>query len=171
MVAALNFNIFHQHCARVKMANIAQTVNVLQAMILTDKEKMLLTPTYHVFDLYKVHQDALFLPTELKTEDYEHNGRKIPALHVSSSKAQDGSINISIVNVHPAKDILLECELRGIKATRVAGKILTAPNLNSHNTFGQPDNVKIADFNKAALSNNMLKIEMPAKSVMVVNVK
>ncbi len=171
MVAAVNFNIFHQHCERVKMANIAQTVNVLQAMILTDKEKMILTPTYHVFDLYKVHQDAAFLLSDLKTEDYERDGKKIPALNVSSSKAQDGSINISLVNVHPDKNIMLECEVRGIKATRVFGKILTAPKLNSHNTFDQPDKVKITDFNKASLSKNGLQIEMPAKSVVVLSVK
>jgi len=170
LVAALSFNIFHQHRGRVKMANIAQTVNVLQAMILTDKEKMILTPTYHVFDLYKVHQDALFLPSELKTEDYEYNGQKIPALNVSSSKAQDGSINISIVNVHPDQNISLECEVRGIKATQVSGQILTAPKLNSHNTFDQPANVKIAEFNKVILRNNLLKIELPAKSIVALNV-
>jgi alpha-N-arabinofuranosidase len=171
MVAALNFNIFHQHCARVKMANIAQTVNVLQAMILTDNEKMILTPTYHVFDLYKVHQDALFLPSELMTEDYEHNGQKIPALNVSSSKAQDGSINLSMVNVHPVKNIALECEIKGMSAKQVSGMVLTAKALNAHNTFDQPDNVKIADFNKASLSNNVLKVEMPAKSVVVLTLK
>ena len=171
MVAAVNFNIFHQHCERVKMANIAQTVNVLQAMILTDKEKMILTPTYHVFDLYKVHQDAVFLPSELKTEDYEHNGQKIPALNVSSSKARDGGINISIVNVHPEKNFSLECELRGIQTTRVSGQILTGPKLNSHNTFDQPANAKIADFKGVVLQNNVIKIEMPAKSIVVLNVK
>lgn len=171
LVAALSFNIFHKYCDRVKMANIAQTVNVLQAMILTDKEKMILTPTYHIFDLYKVHQEALYLPSELNTENYVQNGQIIPALNVSSSKAQDGSVNISIVNVHPDKNIALECELRGIQATRVSGKILTALKLNSHNTFAQPDNVRIVAFTKASLSNNGLKIEMPAKSVVVLNVK
>jgi alpha-N-arabinofuranosidase len=100
-VAAVSLNIFHRHSARVKMANIAQTVNVLQAMILTDKEKMILTPTYHVFDLYRVHQDAVLLPIELRIEDYEHGGKKLPALSVSSSQAQDGSLNLSIVNAHP----------------------------------------------------------------------
>jgi alpha-N-arabinofuranosidase len=132
---------------------------------------MILTPTYHVFDLYQVHQDALFLPSELHTENYEINGKKISALNISCSKAGDGSINLSIVNVHPEKSIPLECELNGIKAIRVSGKILTAKKLNSHNTFGQPDDVKIADFNKASLSNNLLKVEMPAKSVVVLNVK
>jgi alpha-N-arabinofuranosidase len=153
------------------MANIAQTVNVLQAMILTDKEKMILTPTYHVFDLYKVHQDALFLPSELQSEDYAHNGQRLRALHTSSSKAPDGSVNISIVNVHPGKNILLECAVKGIQATRVSGKMLTAGELNSHNTFDQPDNVKIVDFTGASLQNHALKIVMPAKSVVVLNVK
>jgi alpha-N-arabinofuranosidase len=171
VVAAVNFNIFHQHSARVKMANIAQTVNVLQAMILTDKEKMLLTPTYHVFDLYKVHQDALFLPSELTAEDYVYEGRKIPALSASCSKAQDGSINLSLVNVHPNKSFSLECELRGAKASRVSGRILTATKLEAHNTFERPENVKVADFSKAVLSNNALKVEMPAKSVVVLNIK
>lgn len=170
-VAALTLNIFHEHCNRVKIANIAQTVNVLQAMILTDKEKMILTPTYHVFDLYKVHQDALFLPSDLKAGDYEHNGQTISALSASCSKAQDGSINLSIVNVHPHKNIALECELRGVRASRISGKILTASQLNSHNTFDQPDNVIITDFNKASLKNNVLKVEMPAKSIVVLNVK
>ncbi len=170
-VAALSLNIFHKHCDRVKMANIAQTVNVLQAMILTDKEKIILTPTYHVFDLYKVHQDALFLPSDLESEDYEYTGRRIPALSASCSKAQDGSINISIVNVHPDKTIPLECELRGANVKHVSGKILTAEALSSHNTFDQPDNVKSADFSKASLDNNVLKIEMPAKSLVVLNVK
>lgn len=170
-VAALSLNILHTHCERVKMANIAQTVNVLQAMILTDNEKMILTPTYHVFDLYRVNQDALFLPSELKTEDYEHSGKKIPALNISSSKARDGSININIVNVHPDKTIPLECELRGANVKHVSGRILTAKALNAHNTFGQPDNVKIADFNKVSLNDNMLRVEMPAKSVVVLTVK
>ena len=170
-VAALSLNTLHTHCDRVKMANIAQTVNVLQAMILTDNEKMILTPTYHVFDLYRVNQDALFLPSELKTEDYEHNGKKIPALNISSTKARDGSININIVNVHPDKTIRLECELRGANMKRVSGKILTAKAMNAHNTFDQPDNVKITDFNKASLNDNVLRVEMPAKSVVVLIVR
>jgi len=170
-VAAISLNIFHKYCERVKMANIAQTINVLQAMILTDKEKMILTPTYHVFDLYKVHQDALFLPSDLLSENYEDSGRKLPALHASCSKAQDGSMNISIVNVHPEKTIPLQCELKGIKATRVSGKLLTAPHLNSHNTFEQPENVSVVDFNKVSIKNNVLSVDLPAKSVVVLNVK
>lgn len=171
MVAAVNFNIFQQHSDRVRMANIAQTVNVLQAMILTDHEKMLVTPTYYVFDLYQVHHDALALPLELMTETYEQQGRKVPALSVSSSKAADGSINISIVNVRPDRSIALQCELEGFQATRVTGRILTATKLNAHNTFTEPEQVKPAAFNQAHLERQFLKLEVPAKSIVVLQVR
>ena len=170
-VAASTLNIFNKNCDRVKMANIAQLVNVLQSLILTQKEKMILTPTYHVFDLYKVHHDAVFLPFDLTTENYELNGEQLPALNISSSKAKDGSINISIVNIHPDKAMPLECDLRGVKVSTVSGKILTGNALNAHNTFDQPSNVKVTDFNKATLKNNILIVELPAKSVVVLNVK
>lgn len=153
------------------MANVTQTVNVLQALFLTKDEKMILTPTYHVFDLYQVHQDATLLPFRLQTEEYEHNGQKVPMLNVSCSKAPDGSINMSIVNVHPDKDIAVECEIRGASPKRVSGRILTAPELKAHNTFERPHNVKIADFKKASLQNGMLKFKLPAKSIVVLNVK
>src|SRR4029077_6652084 len=86
VVAACNLNIFNNHAARVKMANIAQMINVLQSMILTDKEKMLVTPTYHVFEMYTVHQDATLLPSELQTAAYQFNSRKLPAVSVSASR-------------------------------------------------------------------------------------
>lgn len=170
-VAAISLNIFHQHCDRVKMANIAQTVNVLQAMILTDREKMILTPTYHVFDMYQVHQDALLLPFDLKSDDYILSGKSMKALHVSSSRAEDGSIHISIVNIHPSKNMDLECELRGVQVKKVSGKILTAKALNSHNTFDNPDEVTIADFHKSKLNNNVISLVIPAKSILVLNLR
>jgi alpha-N-arabinofuranosidase len=170
-VAAISLNIFHQHCDRVKMANIAQTVNVLQAMILTDREKIILTPTYHVFDMYQVHQDALLLPFDLESEDYILDGKSMKALNVSSSRANDGSIHISIVNVHPSKNMDLECELRGVQVKKVSGKILTAKVLNSHNTFDNPDEVTIADFHKSKLNNNVISLDIPAKSILVLNLR
>lgn len=170
-VAALSLNIFHEHAERVHMANIAQTINVLQAMILTDKEKMILTPTYHVFDMYQVHQEALLLPHELKSEAYILGENKIEALYASSSLAKDGRINISLVNVHAAKNMEVECELHGAKAKKVSGKILTASALNAHNTFEQPESVVPADFNDATINNGMLRIKMPAKSIVVIRVE
>ncbi|MCI0696622.1 alpha-N-arabinofuranosidase [candidate division KSB1 bacterium] len=170
-VAALSLNIFHQHAERVRMANIAQTINVLQAVILTQKEKMILTPTYHVFDMYQVHQDALLLPYDLKSEEYVLGEDKIDALHASGSLAKDGKVNISLMNVHATKSIEIECELRGARAKKITGRILTASSLNAHNTFDNPNNVTAAEFNGVTMSNGMLQIKIPAKSIVVIRVE
>lgn len=170
-VAAVSLNIFHAHAERVHMANIAQTINVLQAMILTDKEKMILTPTYHVFDMYQVHQDALLLPHELQSEVYVLGENKMDALYASSSLAQDGKINLSLVNVHATKSMEVECELRGARAKKVMGRILTASAFNAHNTFDNPNNVTTAEFNGVTMSNGMLHVKMPAKSIVVIRVE
>ena len=113
MLAGLTFHIFHEHNDRVKMANIAQTVNVLQAMILTEREKMLLTPTYHVFEMYKVHHDATRLPLDLESPDYEFDGRKMPALSVSASRDEDGNVHVSIVNAHAQRCRAVRMRIRG----------------------------------------------------------
>jgi alpha-N-arabinofuranosidase len=170
-VAGITLNIFNRYAERVRMANIAQLVNVLQAVILTQDEKMILTPTYHVFDLYKVHQDATYLNHSLKTEDYVFLDGKLPALNVSASKSEDGTINISIVNINPDKDIDLVCEIRGVTVKDVTGRILTAPTLDAHNTFDQPNNVRLADFTKMKLKNNVVELKVPAKSVLVLRLK
>ena len=170
-IVGISLNIFNKHSERVKMANLAQTVNVLQALLLTEDDQTIMTPTYHVFDLYKVHHDATLLPSDLTTENYELSGESTPALNVSTSQSEDGSINISIVNIHPDKNIPLSCELRGASNVKnVSGKYITAESLNSHNTFGQPENVKIADFNGANLKRGVLEVEVPAKSVVVLKV-
>ena len=170
-VAALSLNIFHQHAERVHMANIAQTINVLQAMILTDKEKMILTPTYHVFDMYQVHQDALLLPSELTSKAYSPaSDSKLDALHASSSQSADGTINLSIVNIDPKNSMQVECELRGIAAKAVSGRILTAAAINSYNSFEQPEHVQSTSFKDISIKNNKLHVAMPAKSIVVLRV-
>ena len=115
-MAGVTLNIFNQHCDRVKMANIAQTINVLQAMILTDKEKMILTPTYHVFEMYTVHHDATLLPTELTCGDYQFEQEKIPAVNVSASRDKAGKIHVTLCNLDPNQPAALTCELQGAKA-------------------------------------------------------
>lgn len=170
-VAAVSLNIFHEHAERVHIANIAQTINVLQAMILTNKEKMILTPTYHVFDMYQVHQDALLLPHDLKSEEYVLGDDKMTALYASSSLAKDGKINISLVNVHATKSLEVACEVRGAGVKAVSGRILTAASLNAHNTFDNPENVKTAAFKDFSLTNGRLHINMPARSIVVLRVE
>lgn len=167
IVVAVNMNIFNQHCDRVKMTNIAQTVNVLQAMILTRKEKMVLTPSYYVFKMYKVHQDATLLPSEIKCEDYQLGEGKMPALSVSASINKDGIIHISIVNINPHKNIRLECEIRGAKVSSVSGEILTAKEMNTFNDFDQNERVFPIKFSGAKLKGEKLIIDVPAKSVMM----
>jgi alpha-N-arabinofuranosidase len=94
MIAGTTLNIFHKHCERVRMANLAQTINVLQAVILTNEEKMILTPTYHVLEMYNVHQDATLLPLELKSTDYTLGADKLPAISASASKDKNGVIHV-----------------------------------------------------------------------------
>lgn len=166
-VAALTLNVFHDHARRVHMANIAQTINVLQALILTDKEKMLLTPTYHVFDMYQNFMDATYLPMEIKSEEYTVADKKLRALYSSAAQTKDGKIILSLVNVHATKSISVSGVLQGVKAKKVYGQILTAEKLNDYNSFDNPQKVKVLNFNGASLKDSKLQISLPAKSIVV----
>lgn len=165
MVAALNFNIFHRHADRVTMANIAQMVNVLQSVILTDKEKMVLTPTYHVFRMYKVHQDATFLPVELSSPDYTLNGETLPAIDATASRDKAGLVHLSLVNVHPTEAARVQVRLVGFTGSVRKGEVLTAADMSAHNTFAAPDTVKPAAFTGAQVEGERLTITLPAKSI------
>jgi alpha-L-arabinofuranosidase len=165
LLAATTLNIFNNHCDRVKMANLAQTVNVLQSLILTDKDKMLLTPTYHVFDLYKVHQDAKYLPVKLSTPDYEVDGKKIPAVSITASRDASGKIHISLVNLDPHNNMTISSSLNGLQWTKVTGQILTSQNLTDINTFKQPNKLSLKSFADAKKDGDKLVVNLPAKSV------
>jgi alpha-N-arabinofuranosidase len=174
MVAAVSLDIFcHHHCDRVKMANIAQTVNVLQAMILTDgsssstSTKMLLTPTYHVFDMFQIHQDATLLPTELRCEQYACGAEAMPALSATASRDGDGKIHLSLSNLDPNKPAQVACVLGGQRVRRVSGKILTAQDMHAHNTFEHPDAVRPTAFDGAVLTGENLSVVLPAKAIVV----
>ncbi|HEY0945665.1 MAG TPA: alpha-N-arabinofuranosidase [Opitutaceae bacterium] len=172
IVAGLNFHIFHKHADRIHMANIAQMVNVLQAMILTDKEKMLRTPTYWVFEMFKVHQGGTVLPVELQTPDYAHGDGKIPAVSASATKhATSGAVHLSLVNTNPNQPATVTCSLSGLSAKSVSGRVLTADAMNAHNTFEKPDAVQPAAFKGATLAGDKLTIALPAKSVVVLELR
>ena len=171
IAAACNLNIFNNHCDRVRMANIAQVVNVLQAMILTKDDKMILTPTYWVFDLYKVHQDAMMVPVQVSSSDYVYKGDKLPAINCSASVDSTGKMHISLCNIDPDKPDEVELSLEGFKADKISGKILTADQMNAHNTFDNPDEVKPADFSEFQLNGNSLKVNMPHMSVVVLELE
>jgi alpha-N-arabinofuranosidase len=167
IVAAVNFDIFHKHAERVTMANIAQMVNVLQAVVLTDKEKMLLTPTYHIFEMYKVHQDATFLPLELKTPEYVLGEEKVPTVSATASRNAAGKIHLSLTNLNPREAVTITTSLAGSAAKKFSGRILTAPAIDSHNTFAAPNVVAPKSFDGAKLEGSKLTITLPAKSVVV----
>ena len=168
-VAALTFNIFHKY-DRIHMANIAQLVNVLQALILTEDEKMLLTPTYHVFDLYQVHKGATFLPITLESAVYAEGDKRIPALSATASRSADGTINISIVNVHPSESMSLTCAT-GSAVRSGTGRILTADNVHAHNTFAQPERLTVRDFKQFRVGKGEVKVDVPARSVVAISLK
>lgn len=140
LVAAVNLNIFNNHCDTVCMANIAQVVNVLQAMILTEGDKMITTPTYHVFEMYKGHQNARQLESYAETSLLEQEDLAVPELHVSASQQADGSILVTAANLNDAREVPLHCLLSGVKAAGVEGRVLTG-RPDAFNSFDAPAQV------------------------------
>jgi len=171
LVAGINFNIFHKRSDRVTMANIAQTINVLQAMILTDKEKMILTPTYHVFEMYKAHQGAALLPTEGTAPDYVQGEQEVPAVHASASRGKDGKITFSLVNLDPNRPAKVTAKISGASPKSVKGRIITATALDTHNSFDKPEAIKPADFTEAKVTGDSLATTLPPKSVVVLSIE
>jgi alpha-N-arabinofuranosidase len=171
LVAGVTLNIFNQHCDRVKMANISQLINVLQSLILTDKEKMIVTPTYWVFEMYTVHHDATLLPIELKCADYQLDEYKVPSVSAAASRDKDGRIHVTLCNLNPNQPAEIACELQGAKPRTVTGRILTAPTMQAHNTFDQPDNIKPADFSDCKLIASGFTVTLPSKSVVALELE
>jgi len=153
------------------MAALAQTVNVLQALILTDKEKMLLTPTYYVFDLYKAHQDAKYLPIKFTSPDYVNGTDKLPALNASASIDSNKVIHISLVNIDNSKSISINTELKDLKWSSVSGQIITSGKVTDVNTFDKPGQVVITPFNGAKKDGNNLIANLPPHSVVMLELK
>lgn len=169
--AGMTLNIFNNHADRVKMANIAQTVNVLQAVILTTEDDMILTPTYHTFDLYKPHMDATLLPTYLESPSYQFEEESQQALSVSASRSEDGMVNITLVNIDPENSINIDCSLIGLDAKTGTGKIITSNKINDYNTFDNPEAVKITEFKDFKINKEKLITTLPAKAVVLIQVK
>ncbi len=170
LVAGINLNIFNNHSDRVKIANIAQMVNVLQAIILTKEEQMVLTPTYYVFKLYKVHQDAVSIPLVLNSEEMDFAGGKLKLINASAS-IKDGYINISICNLNASENEKLSCSFGGTTGKSASGEIITSSNMTDYNDFGKAEKVNIKEFKGFELNKNILKIDMPSKSVIMIRIK
>jgi alpha-N-arabinofuranosidase len=162
VVAGLNLNIFHAHADRVRMSMVAQMVNVLQAMVITDKDRMLLTPTYWTFHMYKPFQGATSLPVTLSNNTtYAVNGKGVPGISASSAVGKDGKTYVALVNAN----VVLSVAGRNPGAAR--GRILTAAAMDAHNTFEHKDAVKPAPYSANA-AGGKLTLQVPAKSVIVV---
>jgi len=171
MIAGVTLNIFNNHADRVRMANLAQTINVLQAVILTNKEKIVLTPTYHVMEMYSIHQNARLLPITLKTDDYQFGDQKLPAVSASASKDSSGFIHLSITNINSEKLENISIKIEGENCKKVTGRILTSPGIHDHNTFDDPHKIEPKIFTGASLKNDVISLAIPPFSLVVLEVK
>lgn len=175
MVAAVTLDIFHRHTDRVHMANIAQVINVLQSMLLTDTKgtgHMVLTPTYHVFRMYKGFQDATYLPMDLNGVTAHVDGKEsVPYISASAAKKQDGGIIIALSNIDLKDAHEMTITLDGADEKSVEGEILTSKDIKDYNDFSHPETIKPAVFKDAKLKKNVLKVKLPAKSIVVLNLK
>ncbi len=182
MVAALSLNVFQRHTDRIKMANIAQVVNVLQSMILTDTEgtgHMVLTPTYYVFQMYKDFQDATYLPADVKTDSiavegghmFKMTNGNIPAVSLSAAKKQDGSVVVALANTSLDKAQEVQLSLDGMQPKTISGQVLTSKTIQDYNDFDNPDVVKPSEMKGAKVKKNVVTMKVPAKSIVVVNLK
>jgi alpha-L-arabinofuranosidase len=167
MLAGVTLNIFNNHCDRVRMANLAQLVNVLQSVILTNKQKIILTPTYHVMEMFNVHQDALMIPVSLTNLYYTEGKDSLPAISISASRDKQGIIHISLVNIDPDKTNLVRIQIQGGPLKLGDNRILQSARIQDHNSFDEPEKILPKTFHGATINNNELNISMPPTSVVV----
>jgi len=165
LLAGITLNIFNAYADRVRMANLAQTINVLQALILTDGPRLALTPTYHVFDLYKAHMDAALLPIEMDAGTYTYGAASIPRVSASASRDAQGAVSLTLCNLHPQESLDLRCLLAGMDGSlEITGQTLTGDAMDAHNTFDVPDRVRPADLT-ASVSGSESTVNLPPMSV------
>ena len=171
MIAGTTLNIFNNYSNRVKMANLAQAINVLQSVILTDEEKMILTPTYHVMEMYNVHQDATWLPLTIRSESYVVGNEKLPAVSGSASRDKNGLTHISLTNIDPKQAQEIAINIEGAKYKNVTGRVLTSKKLQDYNSFDKPNVIKPENYKGAKLKGNNLMVKLPPFSVVVLEMK
>jgi len=171
MIAGVTLNIFNNHADRVRIANLAQCVNVLQAVILTDKEKMILTPTYHVMEMYNVHQDATLIPVSINGNRYVQGNDSLPALSVSASRDKNGAVHVSLVNIDPLKSADISVDLDNGSFKQITGRVLASAHLQDFNSFESPAKIKPESFNGASMKGNALQVKLPPAAVVVLELK
>jgi alpha-N-arabinofuranosidase len=172
-VASLTLDVFHKYTDRIRMANIAQIANVLQSMILTKGDKMVLTPTYHVFRMYNVHQNATYLPIDLDCSIRQvRDNRQVPTISATASRDENGLVHISLSNVDLKENAEVLIDIAGLNISKVNnGSILTSKNITDYNTFESPNVVEPKPFSDAKISKDTLKVKLPAKSIVTIELK
>jgi alpha-L-arabinofuranosidase len=170
ILAALNLNIFARRADRVRLANIAQMINVLQAMILTDKEKMVLTPTYYVYKMYVPFQDATFVPVTFNASAYTHGDITLPRVDAIAAKDRAGRLWVEITNVDPNQPVEIEVSLVGVTPKSATGETLTAPKVDSVNSF-EASNIVVPKPISAKVQGSKLALKLEPKSVTVISVE
>lgn len=171
LVAATNFHIFQRHADRVRLAAIAQMVNVLQSMIRTDGRRMVLTPTYYAFLMYRPFQGAKALPVSLTSPDYVVGAERIPAIDVTAARGTDGATYLGLINADPHQGADVALALDGARAGDVSGQLLTGTNMDSRNDFGRPEEVHPVPFTGARVAGGRIEVHMPSKSIVVLKVQ
>ncbi|MFC3100372.1 alpha-N-arabinofuranosidase [Altererythrobacter lauratis] len=167
VLAGINLNIFARYADRVRLTAIAQMVNVLQAMVITDGPQMVRTPTFHVFAMYVPFQDGTVLPLDLNTPDYTFGPYTMPAVSAAAVRGTDGHVYVALTNGDPNRAIPVSLSLAGVTAHSVSGQVLTGDAVNARNSFADPDAVAPAPFGGARLAEGRLEVTMPAKSVVM----
>ncbi|WP_370479191.1 alpha-N-arabinofuranosidase [Tamlana flava] len=168
MIAGISLNMFNERADRIKMANLAQAVNVLQAVILTDSEKMLLTPTYHVMKMYAAHQDSKLLPVSFESPEYTFNGESLPAISASASKDKNGLVHISLVNIDSQKENVVEIDCGELGVKGFSGTIVASKKLQDHNTFDNPGKIATKVFKDFKFKKGKLSVTIPPFSVVMI---
>jgi alpha-N-arabinofuranosidase len=172
IVAASSLDIFNKHAERVRGANIAQMVNVLQAMILTQGSQLLLTPTYHVFEMYTVHHDAVLLPITVSSAGWYRLGAdSVPAVSASASRDRRGVVHVTMSNLDPTAAREVAVDVQGTTIGGATGRILTGATMDAVNTFERPDAVKPVPFTGARVANGRLAVALPPHSVIVLELR
>ena len=172
IVAAVTLNIFNSHCDRIRMANIAQMVNVLQSVILTDNERMLLTPTYWGYYLYRVHQEATMLPSRMKCHSRQVRGSDMPLISVSASRDGEGHVNLSLVNIDAEQSHAVDCLLEGItKKSKARAQLLGSDRVNDYNTFENPEVVTVRNLKDVKVADGCISVTLPPASVVLITIQ
>jgi len=170
ILASLNLNIFARHADRVRMANIAQMINVLQAMILTDKEKFVLTPTFFVFKMYVPFQDATFVPVSTDTGAITQGGISLPRIDAIAAKAADGKLLLEITNLDAENPVIIDADTNGLIAKSASAETLTGAAVDSINTFASPNTV-VPKPTAVKIQDGKLSLTVAPRSVTIVSIE